>query len=275
MNGQGSAQKPSLRGPELKLERAKSHIGDLVAAIERFYETDPYDGLMQDNPETERREFTVTRADPLPDELTVISGDAVHNLRSALDHLIWQLILANGREPNEKAAFPIWGSESKFKSGRPGYAKGVSKQALDLLYGLKPYEGGNDALWRIHKLDIVDKHRLLLTVAMRYESVILDLGAIINGSFDAAGLDDPGSPFPSMPVAINPAEKTTIKVGRVLYSAPLGDEAHDDVKANLEVALNEPEVPINEPVVKTLYELAGFVGEVIDLFRPLVEGDSS
>jgi hypothetical protein len=251
--------KATLDGPKLKLERAKSHIDDLVAAIERFYETNPYDGIVQDNPETNRRELTVTRADSLPDELAVICGDAVHNLRSALDHLIWQLIVANSRKPNENAAFPIWRSESKFKSGRPGYAKGISKPALDVLYALKPYKGGNDALWLIHKLDIVDKHRLLLTVAMRHEAVILDLGALLNSTN-----------YSSIPIAINPAEKGTIKVGSVLFAAPLGDETHDDVKANLEIALCEPEIPIYEPVVKTLYELAGFVDEVFDFFAPLV-----
>lgn len=249
----------SLKGPRLKLQRAKHHLDDLVEAIKRFYETDPYDGVIQDNPETQRREFTVTRADPLPDELAVICGDAVHNLRSALDHLVWQLIIANGGKPNQNAAFPIWGSESKFKSSRPGYAKGVSKQALDLLYGLKPYKGGSDALWRIHQLDIVDKHRLLLTVAMRHESVILDLGPL----FESAN-------FPSIPIGINPAEKVAIEVGSVLFSAPLGDEAHDKVKATFEVALSEPEIPIYEPAPKALHELTSFVDEVIDLFAPLI-----
>jgi hypothetical protein len=266
MNGQSSEQVASLKGPRLKLDRAKSHLDDLVEAIKRFYETDPYDGVVKDNPETQRREFTVTQADPLPDELALISGDVIHNLRSALDHLIWQLIIANGGKPNENAAFPIWRSESKFKSSRPGYAKGVSKQALDLLYGLKPYKGGNDALWRIHKLDIVDKHRLLLTVAMRHESVILDLGGMANKLLGSDVKWDP------MPIALNPAERQIIKVGTVLFASPLGDEAHDDVKASFEIALCEPEVPINEPVAKTLHELASFVDEVFDLFAPLIEG---
>jgi hypothetical protein len=266
MSGQSSEQVASLKGPRLKLDRAKSHLDDLVEAIKRFYETNPYDGVVKDNPETQRREFTVTRADPLPDDLAVICGDAVHNLRSALDHLIWQLIIANGGEPDEKAAFPIWRSESKFKSGRPGHAKGVSKQALDLLYGLQPYKGGNDALWRIHQLDIVDKHRLLLTVAMRHESVILDLGGMANRLLGSDVEWDP------MPIALNPAERQIIKVGTVLFASPLGDEAHDDVKANFEVALREPEIPIYESLTKALHELFSFAGEVIDLFSPLIEG---
>ena len=262
MNGQGSEQVASLKGPRLKLDRAKSHLGDLVEAIKRFYETDPYDEVIKDNPETQRREFRVTRADPLPDELALISGDVIHNLRSALDHLAWQLIVANGGKPNQNTAFPIWGSESKFKSSRPGYAKGASKQALDLLYGLQPYKGGNDALWRIHQLDIVDKHRLLLTVAMRHESLILDFGPLLESSN-----------FPSIPIGINPAAKVPIEVGTVLFSAPLGEEAHDKVKATMEIALSEPEIPIYEPVAKALHELTSFVGEVIDLFAPLIEAE--
>lgn len=252
----------TLRGPKLKLDRAEKHLDDLVLAIKRFYETDPYDGVIQDNPETGQREFTVTKADPLPDCLAVISGDVLHNLRSALDHLVWQLVLANGGKPNSNTAFPVWHSESKFKSSRPGYAKGVSQAALDILYGLKPYKGGNDALWRIHQLDIVDKHRLLLTVAMRHESVILDFSSFL-----------PNATHTSITFPLNPAGKSIIEVGSVLFSAPLGDEDHDNVKANFEVAIHEPEIPIYESLTKALHELFCFVGEVIDLFAPLIPSE--
>ena len=38
----------------------------------------------------------------------VILGDAVHNLRSALDHLIWQLVLLDtGKDGSNEHQFPV------------------------------------------------------------------------------------------------------------------------------------------------------------------------
>ncbi|HEY3436014.1 MAG TPA: hypothetical protein VGK41_10215 [Solirubrobacterales bacterium] len=259
----------SLKGPRLKLDRAKRHLGDLESVIERFFETDPYLVAVEDNSETNRREFRVVRAQPVPMDLSVIGGDAVHNLRSALDHLIWQLVLANGGKPNKRTAFPVWGSEADFVASRPGYAKGVSEEAVEVLYGLKPYKGGNDALWRIHQLDIVDKHRLLLAVAMRQEHVVLDMTASFNRTAEAEGWE-PIPDLPPMPVALNPAEREIVEEGSLVFSAPLGDQSHDDAQFAFQIALCEPEVPIYEPVVKALHELTSFVDEVIDLFAPLI-----
>jgi hypothetical protein len=47
-------------------------------------------------------------------EIGVIAGDAVHNLRSALDHLAWQLALLNTAKPHPRTQFPIARSESEF-----------------------------------------------------------------------------------------------------------------------------------------------------------------
>jgi hypothetical protein len=262
----GDQPRASLRGPKLKLERAKSHIGDLEEAVKRFFDTDPYKIIVEDNPQAGRREHRVVKAQDPPACLSAISGDVIHNLRTSLDHLIWQLILANSRKPNENAAFPIWRSESKFKSGRPGYAKGISKQALDVLYALKPYKGGNDALWRLHHLDIVDKHRLLLTVASGYQNPILDMGVLANRLFDKPAEEAWGP----MPLAINPAERIVVREGATLFGAPLGDKNYDDVKFSIAVALYESEVPEGEPLIKALHELASFVDETIDLFAPLI-----
>lgn len=259
----------SLKGPKLKLERAKKHFRDLESVVERFYETKPYLVGVDDNPESNQREFRLVRARPVPVGLSIIGGDAIHNLRSTLDHLVWQLVLANGGEPNKRTAFPVWRSEADFVTGRPGYAKGASEEALEVLYGLKPYQGGSDFLWRIHQLDIVDKHRLLLAVAMRQEHVVLDLGAAFNHAAEAEGWDELPD-FPSWPVAINPAERDIVEKGSLVFAGPLGDKSHDDAQFTFQIAIYEPEIPIYEPLVKTLHELTGFVDEVVNLFAPLI-----
>lgn len=267
----------SLEGPKLKANRAKKHLSDLQAAIDRFFETNPYFVVVKDNPESGYRECEVARADPLPPDLAIISGDCIHNLRSALDHLVWQLVLANGRKPEEmRTAFPVWRSEADFESGRPGDAKGISKEALNVLYGLKPYKGGNDALWRVHKLDIVDKHRLVLALASGHQEVIIDLGAYAR---EWTMRQDPERfrdlEFPSAFLPVPPDERVVIEPGAVLFQAPLGDKSHDNVKFAFEVALYEPGFPAGESLVKTLHEMVGFVDEVIDLFAPFLRAPNA
>ena len=42
---------------------------------------------------------------------------------------------------------------------------GAREKAIDNILQTKPYKGGNQALWRLHALNIRDEHRLLLTAA--------------------------------------------------------------------------------------------------------------
>src|SRR6266567_3032592 len=43
----------------------------------------------------------------IPEEWAVILGEIMHNLRSALDNLIWQLVLPGDSEPGDNHEFPI------------------------------------------------------------------------------------------------------------------------------------------------------------------------
>jgi len=48
-----------------------------------------------------------TDGPPLLMRARLTSSNVVHQLRSALDNLVWQLVIANGREPSRANAFPI------------------------------------------------------------------------------------------------------------------------------------------------------------------------
>lgn len=263
----------SIDGPKLKLDRAKKHLTDLESACDRFLDSNPYTIIAKDNPEAEQRQHRLVRAEKPPDCLSLIAGDAVHNLRSALDHLIWQLVIANGGKPDElKTEFPIWRSKSRFESGRPGNAKGISKDALEILYGLEPHKGGNNSLWLLRQLDVVDKHRLLIAVGAARQAVLIDM----IGRFKKTWQDKPGKEWvreipDGPPVAIDPLDREIMTEGVVVFETPLGDDDFDgQVDFTVEIALDEAEIPEGEPLIKTLHELTSFVDEVIDLFAPLV-----
>src|SRR5260370_38852808 len=47
---------------------------------------------------------------PPPPEISLTLGDCLHDFRSALDHLMWQLVLATGGQPTASTQFPIFWS---------------------------------------------------------------------------------------------------------------------------------------------------------------------
>jgi hypothetical protein len=69
-------------------ERVKSFTKDL----------DSYEVETKDDWQTAK---VFVHGEPVPavEEWGPIIGDVVHNLRSALDHLVWQLTIANGHTP--------------------------------------------------------------------------------------------------------------------------------------------------------------------------------
>lgn len=67
----------------------------------------------------------------------------------------------------EDAHFPISKSEAAFRApgGKPAqFVSALPPIERSRLEALKPYQGGNADLWSLHRLDIMRKHRRLLTV---------------------------------------------------------------------------------------------------------------
>ncbi len=68
----------------------------------------------------------------VPIEWFIRLGEILYNLRSALDHLVWQLVLANGKTPGRDNSFPIIKNEDDWqtqKTGKRWMLKGVSQSA--------------------------------------------------------------------------------------------------------------------------------------------------
>ena len=118
--------------------------------------------------------YRVTRVPDIDPMVAAIAGDILHNLRSALDHLAWQLVVLDGGVPNKWTAFPLHeSSTNKDGSARvltiqPGINDPRIMAAVETM---QPYSEANhghdprtDALGIIGRLDNIDKHRLLLTV---------------------------------------------------------------------------------------------------------------
>ena len=106
----------------------------------------------------------------VPIDWSVRLGEILYNLRSALDQLVWQLVLANGQVPGRHNAFPIVMSDKDWEEQARGrwVLSGVSESAVNMIRRLQPYTGGMHlpfnvgAFWTLHALCNIDKHRHLV-----------------------------------------------------------------------------------------------------------------
>src|SRR4051812_8089914 len=97
-----------LAGCWAKLDRAKEHQNELQEEGQRFLADASFQVDVDVDPKSGWHEVRLVRVPSVPLRLCVIVGDLVHNLRSALDHLVWQLVLLEGRTPGGHNRFPIY-----------------------------------------------------------------------------------------------------------------------------------------------------------------------
>lgn len=171
-----SSERPSLKGCRAKLERARFFLDELRAREETFqgqgwpFELRPAETILEQG-EGWHKEWLIYRCHvtrPIPDDLSLIAGDAAHNMRSALDHLAYQLVLLNNKTPSKRTAFPIFDTRPTSKGARQRFQAAIKlmrRDHQDAIKKLQPYLDKNDPgrllLSAVNKLDITDKHRLL------------------------------------------------------------------------------------------------------------------
>jgi hypothetical protein len=157
-----------LDGCAAKLTRAEEHAHSLRAAIEQVA-TIP--AVVDVDPDT--RGFRYTQLAPLtvPIMLPIILGDAIHNLRSALDHLVWGITTLDGGTTGKWTGFPIlmdpppFRSKKWWKSDSGRTLAGLGPRRRRIVVRVQPYQRGDrraaasDPLAVLHDLDINDKHK--------------------------------------------------------------------------------------------------------------------
>lgn len=157
---------PPFEAPRLKLRRARHHVADLAAQIDAYIASDPLYFEMVEADEAagfqSGKKWVVRVRQEVPPEFSAIIGDAIHNLRTALDLLACELVRSNGKSDKD-VHFP-------FAESATALAEAIKKRNMDranaavvaLLQTSAPYKGGNEALRAIHDLDIMDKHQALI-----------------------------------------------------------------------------------------------------------------
>lgn len=185
----------------------------------------------------------------LPIAFSVEAGAYINAIRSSLDILAMALVRRHALSIEDRRVyFPIADSEEALvKKGGTPLLQQLPEEDRAKLFSLKPYRGGNAALWALHHLDIVRKHRRLLDVQIRPIHLSMS-GSLKPGDFEPLH----GEPFQA-------GAETVIGLIRKGVPGPA-------MQSRFYVAINEPGTIQRRPVLATLAHLADTASSAIKLF---------
>jgi hypothetical protein len=170
----------ALDGVRAKIARAQEHLKNVnssirsVLATKEKYPTPGYEY----HPDSQELVIRMQKITPLDRALPLAVGDCIHNARSALDHLVFQLAILNGAGSSAASttSFPVCLSAGALKKTvQHRIAPFISSAALAEIEKRQPYALGNagrdDVLYVLAQLDNIDKHRLLIVTASKFRPV--------------------------------------------------------------------------------------------------------
>jgi len=249
-------KKAIFAGSRLKIVRARRHAEELASEIEKYVSRDPFAAFVERDKVTGKANYTWRGREDIPEELSAIFGDAIHNLRTSLDILANDLVASSGVTAT-KVYFPFSDSEEGLTSQINSKMKGASKDIIDIVRSFRPYRGGNEILRAMHDLDIKDKHVSILT-AHAAISIFPKFKRIANTnpaapiSYEA---DFEGTPTVVIDMTGFLIPDNIEVVGKVRDSGPI-------------VLVIAPGFPLaGSPVIRTLEEMISMTESVVDAFE--------
>jgi len=185
-----------------------------------------------------------------PRNLTyLLLGDIIHNLRSALDHIA-TAIVGNGNNvyfPFHQKLENLMSSDGTIVCRK---TKDIEATICNLgrfiIAEIKPYEAGNPFLWKLSKLDAIDKHKFLIPAISLTSVTAFDLHDRKNNNRvgQATGTVGPGG-----------------KVNLIGSSSKY--EVEGKIEATFEVLFTKETYFDEKPVIETLNKISKAVSETL------------
>jgi hypothetical protein len=172
-----------------KLQRAEQHMQSLQNEITAWMATEPYVTRPVVNADSTRYSiiaYLVGKEPPLQ-AWTLVVGDSLHNLRCALDHLVYAIAVhESGTDPppdENKLMFPIAATLVKFNESAQRI-RTLSAPVRDAIEAVQPYRRPHPKLPPplaiLRDLENIDKHRLLRLAFAGIGDAEIELGGVPN-----------------------------------------------------------------------------------------------
>jgi hypothetical protein len=234
----------------VKIERAKKHLIDLEKGIIPYRGKRQSVGIRKTNPQTGQiASGGLIRLPVIPFDSLAAAGDVIQNLRSALDHLAYQLFTVGspGQVPGRLLCFPICKSPEAYEEEKGRKVEGMREDAKKFIDDLKPYHGGDETLWTLHEFNNIDKHKFLLS----HGPVVL---------CEAAWMGTSGE-YPYY----------MLKSGDPNFAGVFGVESDDELDPTSEEAINQAAFSRVNAMLPTLLQLCEYVEALLPRFLPYLE----
>jgi hypothetical protein len=182
----------ALKSSYLKLNWARELIELFGSDVERYLGDENYQAVKEpqvfESDGSSRVALTLKIVHEAPvDLLSVRIGDIVHNLRSSLDHAIFEISQSNRAGmtiKNEKILkFPICVSEKDFEEDlKRGVIENLPSAAIEYIRSLQPFAKSEGTLFELREISNADKHRTiqitLISIPYMTRTMTTNLGGL-------------------------------------------------------------------------------------------------
>jgi hypothetical protein len=262
-----------LASVERKIAWANEHIRQLAERWPVLANMQPYSVFPKDSPESPGRIDQCIRinepaATEVLSEVSLRSGDAVHALRSALDHLACAAV--GTHNVTTDTAFPVWRSRKTLRPNEQQYKSLVETKVgkapnsfRKLVRAMEPYERGSDNLiWALDYLDIVDKHRLLIEAFGGNLGMTMLWPPPLMPDDEDYGKEEDPEPTPMITYKLSEGPLEIFSDGDVLLT--VDEHSQTIAQPAIEIVFGEPECLRGEAVLPTLGKLSQVVRATVD-----------
>jgi len=218
-----------LRDARIKIERARMHLSSLDSEAAGFATVNPFP-VVSDRDANGDTVARVMVAGQPPPVMSAIVGDLVHNLRSALDYVAWQLVESNHGQPDTRTGYPICVAEKDFESSGRAALRGAKEEAILAIRATQPFIAAAPEahpLEVLRRLDNHDKHRLLH-----------DIGGVVDAFLVKRGPETPGVVF------VHRGPRKILVDGDVIATIKSSTSGTLPIKVTVGLVLNSEEAPL-------------------------------
>ncbi len=269
----------------LKVKRAQKHMVDIERAAKDYARLHPYEFTRVRDADLKGQVVYEVRITEQPDPMIAIMlGDFVHNLRSALDHIV---VACVSKKHHGSAGFPIvldpiWNQDTKGEfvlkddDARERFAsaiEGLPERALAIVEGAQPYHSArgshHDPIGIISRLGNADKHRRLITIGGGVKNLVIT--ATIRNKPEPGELplfDDRKFAKDNTTISIDIRDKLAID-GKVIQPSEL--ELHFTGTAVIHVKITKPDgkdPPSDFSLRQTMLAAMRRVREILHVIEP-------